>query len=39
MQPDGAYVQSQPAEDATGPDAMGIHAWLMDLARHRASAG
>ena len=38
MQPDGAYVQSQPAEDAVGPAAMGIHAWLMDLTRRRASA-
>ncbi|MCP5197124.1 MAG: polyphosphate kinase 1 [Gammaproteobacteria bacterium] len=38
MQPDGAYVQSQPAEEATGPTAMGTHAWLMDLTRRRASA-
>ena len=38
MQPDGTYVRSQPAEDATGPAAMGTHAWLMDLARRRAPA-
>lgn len=36
MQPDGSYVQSQPAADATGPAAVGIHAWLMDLTRRRA---
>jgi polyphosphate kinase len=35
MQPDGTYVQSRPAEDATGPAASGIHAWLMDLTRRR----
>jgi polyphosphate kinase len=38
MQPDGSYVQSQPAEDATGPAATGIHAWMMDLTRRRAPA-
>lgn len=38
MQPDGTYVQSQPAADATGPAAMGTHAWLMDLTRRRAPA-
>jgi polyphosphate kinase len=39
MQPDGTYVQSQPAEDATGPAAIGTHAWLMDLTRRRAPTG
>jgi polyphosphate kinase len=38
MQPDGTYVQSQPAADATGRAAMGTHAWLMDLTRRRAPA-
>lgn len=38
MQPDGTYVQSRPAADATGPAAMGTHAWLMDLTRRRAPA-
>ncbi len=36
MQSDGSYVRSQPAEDATGPAAVGTHAWLMDLTRRRA---
>jgi len=36
MQADGSYVQCQPAADATGPAAVGIHAWLMDLTRRRA---
>jgi len=38
MQPDGSYIQCQPAADATGPAATGIHAGLMDLTRRRASA-
>lgn len=38
MQPDGSYVQSQPSAEATGPAALGTHAWLMDLTRHRALA-
>lgn len=37
MQPDGSYVRSQPAEDATGPAAMGTHAWMMDLTRRRTA--
>ncbi|MDS4029023.1 MAG: hypothetical protein RKO66_02970, partial [Candidatus Contendobacter sp.] len=36
MQPDGSYIRSQPAEDATGPAAVGAHTWLMDLTRRRA---
>ncbi|HRZ24753.1 MAG TPA: polyphosphate kinase 1 [Candidatus Contendobacter sp.] len=39
MQPDGSYVRSQPADDATGPAAVGTHAWFMDLARRRAPTG
>ncbi len=39
MQPDGSYVRSQPAVDATGPAAVGTHAWLMDLTRRRAPPG
>jgi len=39
MQPDGTYVQSHPAEDATGPAVLGTHAWMMDLARRRAPTG
>ena len=38
MQPDGSYVQSHPAADATGPAALGTHNWLMDLTRRRAPA-
>ena len=38
MQPDGSYVQSHPAADATGPAALGTHTWLMDLTRRRAPA-
>ena len=36
MQPDGSYVQSRPAKNATGPAAIGIHAWLMELTRQRS---
>ncbi|MBK8182263.1 MAG: polyphosphate kinase 1 [Candidatus Competibacteraceae bacterium] len=38
MQADGSYVQSRPAEGAAGLAALGTHAWLMDLTRHRALA-
>jgi polyphosphate kinase len=38
MQPDGTYVQAQPAEGATGPAAIGTHAWLMEMASHRMPA-
>lgn len=38
MQTDGSYVQIQPSAEATGPAALGTHAWLMDLTRHRALA-
>jgi polyphosphate kinase len=33
LQPDGSYVQRQPAPGATGPEALGTHAVLMQLAR------
>ena len=39
MQSDGSYVRSYPAEDATGPAAVGTHTWFMDLARRRAPTG
>jgi polyphosphate kinase len=35
--PDGIYVQRQPAEDATGPAAVGTHQWMMDLTRQRGA--
>jgi polyphosphate kinase len=38
MQPDGTYVQAQPTEGATGPAAIGTHAWLMEMASHRMPA-
>lgn len=38
MQPDGSYIQNQPAPDATGPAAVGTHAWMMDLTRQRSAA-
>jgi polyphosphate kinase len=34
---DGAYIQCQPPLDATGPARVGTHAWLMELARKRAT--
>ena len=37
MQPDGSYLQSRPAPDAAGPAAVGTHAWLMELTRHRVA--
>jgi polyphosphate kinase len=38
MQPDGTYLQAQPDEGATGPAALGTHAWLMEMASHRTPA-
>jgi polyphosphate kinase len=38
MQPDGTYLQARPGEDATGPAAVGTHAWLMEMASHRIPA-
>ena len=37
MRPDGSYVRGEPAEEETGPAALGTHAWLMDLTRRRAA--
>jgi len=34
---DGAYLQRQPPLDGPGPARVGTHAWLMELARQRAS--
>jgi len=34
---DGAYVQRQPPPEGAGPARIGTHAWLMELARQRAS--
>jgi polyphosphate kinase len=34
MQPDGTYLQAQPEGNAPGPDTMGTHAWLMEMASH-----
>jgi len=39
MRPDGTYVQRQPAEGETGPEAKGTHAVLMELARQGAAFG
>jgi polyphosphate kinase len=39
MQPDGSYVQRQPPEGATGPEAVGTHQTLMDLTRRRQAEG
>ena len=36
LQPDGKYVQLRPAPEAIGPEAMGTHKTLMDLALARA---
>jgi polyphosphate kinase len=38
MQSDGTYRQARPGEDATGPAAVGTHAWLMEMASHRTPA-
>jgi len=38
MQPDGTYVHAQPEAGATGPAAVGTHAWLMEMASHRTPA-
>ena len=35
MQPDGSYVQRQPADGATGAAALGLHAWLSQRAVQR----
>jgi len=37
MKPDGSYVQRQPAAGEGGPEAMGTHAALMELALRGAS--
>lgn len=34
LQQDGAYSQLQPGEAAAGPEAVGSHATLMEIARH-----
>jgi polyphosphate kinase len=39
MRPDGSYVQCQPAEGATGPEALGTQQTLMDLTRLRQAQG
>jgi polyphosphate kinase len=35
MQPDGTYVQLHPDAAASGPAAVGTHAWFMELTRRR----
>jgi polyphosphate kinase len=39
MQADGSYLQSVPAAAAKGVQALGTHAWLIDLSRRRAASG
>jgi polyphosphate kinase len=36
MQPDGSYRQTEPSPDASGPEGVGSHAWLMEIARRRS---
>ena len=36
LQPDGKYVQLHPEPEAIGPEAVGTHKTLMDLALARA---
>jgi len=38
MQSDGRYRQREPSADATGPEALGTHAWLMETARRRTGS-
>ena len=38
MQPDGSFVQGEPAANGNGPEAMGSHAYLIELARRRVNA-
>ena len=38
LAPDGTYSQLRPREDSKGPEAVGMHQALMDLARSRAEA-
>jgi polyphosphate kinase len=38
MQCDGRYRKTEPSADATGPEAMGSHAWLMETVRRRTGA-
>jgi polyphosphate kinase len=39
MQPDGSYIQRQPAAGATGPEAVGTQQTLMELTRRRQAIG
>ena len=38
MQPDGAYLQLHPGEDASPAEAQGSHAHLMEIARRRTKS-
>lgn len=38
MQPDGRYLQSQPASEGSGPAVVGTHAALMESTRRRVAA-
>lgn len=37
MNPDGSYTQLQPEDDGEGPENVGTHQFLMELARHSAN--
>ncbi|HVP00020.1 MAG TPA: polyphosphate kinase 1 [Bryobacteraceae bacterium] len=36
LQPDGTYSRLEPGDSSEGPEALGTHAALMELARHRS---
>jgi len=38
MSSDGRYTKLRPDKDATGPEAVGSHAWLMETARRRTGS-
>ena len=38
MQSDGRYRKAEPCADATGPEAMGSHEWLMETVRRRTGS-